>query len=123
MKTRILANSATTSGSTDSGLDQFRKNPENRPSNSVARSARSRGFGMEGIGSRKGRTVRRAVAVSAILLAAAGAIAAFAFIDFERYRSDADRVKRLAAADLAVSAAQAARADWPQWRGPNRDGA
>ncbi len=76
---------------------------------------------MEGFGRRKGRTIRRVVAVS-VFLSAAGAIAAFAFIDVERYRSDADRVKRLAAADLAVPAAQVARADWPQWRGPNRDG-
>jgi outer membrane protein assembly factor BamB len=77
---------------------------------------------MERFGGRKRRMMRWLLGVSVLLLAAACAIAAFAFIDFERYRSDADRVKRLAAADLPVAAAQAARTDWPQWRGPSRDG-
>jgi len=84
--------------------------------------AGSRGLGMEGFSARIRRSRRWFLGIGAFLLLTAGAIAAFAFIDFERYRSDDDRVTRLAAADLSTPAAPTARTDWPQWRGPNRDG-
>jgi outer membrane protein assembly factor BamB len=55
------------------------------------------------------------------LVAAISGIAAVSKFDFERYRSDPDRVDRLAVAELATSAPSAS-AEWFQWRGPNRDG-
>jgi outer membrane protein assembly factor BamB len=48
-------------------------------------------------------------------------VAAFTRLDRERRQGDAERLGRLAAAELPKPEA-AGDDDWPQWRGPNRDG-
>jgi outer membrane protein assembly factor BamB len=59
--------------------------------------------------------------VSSLLLL--GGVLAFKKLDLERYRCDPERVARLAAADLPAAPAGGLKGcDWPQWRGPNRDG-
>ena len=77
---------------------------------------------MENSGGRK-RRMRRWIlwlGIGAIVLV--GGVLAYNHFDFEHFRSDSDRVRRLAAADLHLPATIVASADWPQWRGPNRDG-
>jgi outer membrane protein assembly factor BamB len=52
-----------------------------------------------------------------------GGVLAFKKLDPERYRCDPERVEKLATAELPpTSAGGAGGGDWPQWRGPNRDG-
>jgi outer membrane protein assembly factor BamB len=60
--------------------------------------------------------------VAAILLASAS-YALFAKRDAERRREEPDRMRKLAASSLPPPApGSEGTADWPQWRGPNRDG-
>ncbi len=57
-----------------------------------------------------------------LLLAVAG-VAAYTKLDLERRQCDPERMGKLAAMDLPQpSAARDDSADWPQWRGRNRDG-
>jgi outer membrane protein assembly factor BamB len=51
-----------------------------------------------------------------------GAVVAYTKLDLEHYRCDPERVQKLADAVLP-SLEPHSTADWPQWRGPNRDGA
>lgn len=73
------------------------------------------------------RAKRRAVynlfwAGTGILVITAGA-AGLKKIDLERFRGHPERMRRLREAPLPVlDAGQAGLGDWPQWRGPNRDG-
>ena len=60
--------------------------------------------------------------LAASLLLAVG-IVAFTKLDWEKRQSDPARVAKLAQTDLSASEPTLARpGDWPQWRGPNRDG-
>ena len=71
---------------------------------------------------RRSRRLRVILWVGLSVLLATGSIAAVAQWDLEKYRSDPDRVKRLAAAEMPALSSEIARHDWPQWRGLNRDG-
>jgi outer membrane protein assembly factor BamB len=60
--------------------------------------------------------------VAAVLLLA-GVVVAFTQLDLERRRSDPGRIQKLATVSLPWGDPEPARpGDWPQWRGPNRDG-
>ena len=56
-----------------------------------------------------------------VFLPLAGAVAVKK-LDLERCRCDPGRMEKLAGADLAALEAGDGRGDWPQWRGPGRDG-
>ncbi len=57
------------------------------------------------------------------LLLAAGAVAGLTRIDWERRQCNPGRIGKLAGAELPPPETGAAEdVDWPQWRGPNRDG-
>lgn len=63
------------------------------------------------------------VGVSSGLLLVLGALAAYTKLDLERHRSDPERLERLARQALpSALPAGVAAGEWPQWRGPNRDG-
>jgi outer membrane protein assembly factor BamB len=63
------------------------------------------------------------VVIVAVLLSIAGGVAAFTKLDLERHESDPERIERLALTALpSVEGERASAKDWPQWRGPNRDG-
>ncbi len=68
---------------------------------------------------------RRGVQVLIVLvlavLALSGTAAVRNKLDLERYQADDLRLEKLRAAPL-VGGTTAATEDWPQWRGPNRDG-
>ena len=67
------------------------------------------------------RTVGWLVGFLVVLLA--GAAAMFGgHLDLERFRGDAGRLRKLREAPLLNLAGPSPGADWPQWRGPNRDG-
>jgi outer membrane protein assembly factor BamB len=69
------------------------------------------------------RTRRVFVAVVCAALGIVGAVAGFAKLDLERRHDDPDRLSHLAAASLpALDPGPTHAIDWPQWRGPNRDG-
>jgi outer membrane protein assembly factor BamB len=60
--------------------------------------------------------------VVCLLAAIAGAIA-LTKIDWEHKHANPARLKRLAEVDFGATESKATRpGDWPQWRGPNRDG-
>jgi outer membrane protein assembly factor BamB len=67
--------------------------------------------------------VGTSIAVTALALVAGGA-AFVSSLDLERFQGDAARLQKLgAAADLSSAPAKSnSSGDWPQWRGPNRDG-
>jgi outer membrane protein assembly factor BamB len=57
------------------------------------------------------------------LLLLLGGVAAFTRLDWERRQCDPERLGKLARAELPPPAPGGAEGeDWPQWRGPNRDG-
>jgi outer membrane protein assembly factor BamB len=63
-----------------------------------------------------------AAGVSIVVLLVGGVIA-FTKLDLERRAYDPERMAKLSDAKLSLfEAASAGRDDWPQWRGPNRDG-
>jgi outer membrane protein assembly factor BamB len=69
------------------------------------------------------RSSRRILWICAFLLLVAGGVAAFTKLDRERYDCDPQRVEKLAATSLpAAAGGRTGPANWPQWRGPNRDG-
>jgi outer membrane protein assembly factor BamB len=74
-------------------------------------------MGRSGMWRRRGTQLLGVLAV--ILLAGVG-VAVCSNLDWERRCEDADRMKKLALTPLPTPAA--AIAEWPQWRGPNRDG-
>ncbi|MFL5240929.1 MAG: PQQ-binding-like beta-propeller repeat protein [Gemmataceae bacterium] len=52
-----------------------------------------------------------------------GGVIAFTKMDLERYRSDSNRLRKLATTELSsANDTPNQSAGWPQWRGPNRDG-
>jgi outer membrane protein assembly factor BamB len=52
-----------------------------------------------------------------------GAVAAFVFLDREIFQTNAALLEKLAKADLSQEQPNPpTKGDWPQWRGPNRDG-
>jgi outer membrane protein assembly factor BamB len=57
------------------------------------------------------------------LLLVLGGMAGYSRLDLEHHERDPQRTARLAATELpAPSLGLAGAGDWPQWRGPNRDG-
>ncbi len=53
----------------------------------------------------------------------AGGLAVYVFLDQERFQADEARLRKLQEAVLPDSESAGAKlGDWPQWRGPNRDG-
>jgi outer membrane protein assembly factor BamB len=68
-----------------------------------------------------GRKNRILLWVGGGVLLVTGAVLAYAKLDLERYDCDPERVQKLADAVLP-SVPSRRTADWPQWRGPNRDG-
>jgi outer membrane protein assembly factor BamB len=57
------------------------------------------------------------------LLLVGGGVAAVTRMDLERHRKDPERLGRLAETVLpAIEAEEVGTDDWPQWRGPHRDG-
>jgi outer membrane protein assembly factor BamB len=66
---------------------------------------------------------RRLAAVVSALAVLAGGTVLFSRLDLERHHYDRERLVRLAVASLpSFTPNNAASADWPQWRGPHRDG-
>ncbi len=51
-----------------------------------------------------------------------GGVWAFNNFDLERRRCDPERLEKLARTELPPVVSQIMTRDWPQWRGPNRDG-
>jgi outer membrane protein assembly factor BamB len=70
----------------------------------------------------KRRSTRLLLGIGALGLLVAGAVFAFTQRDRERYDSDPERMAKLAATSLPLPGGGTGQADWPQWRGPNRDG-
>jgi outer membrane protein assembly factor BamB len=69
------------------------------------------------------RNRRVLISVGAVLVCVAGAVAGFVKMDRERRQDDPQRLDKLAVVSLPALQAPAETAtDWPQWRGPNRDG-
>jgi outer membrane protein assembly factor BamB len=63
------------------------------------------------------------VASVAIVVLLVGGVVAFTKLDLERRRYDPERMAKLSEAQLSPAQfASTERDDWPQWRGPNRDG-
>jgi len=61
--------------------------------------------------------------IGCCFLLVGGGVIAFTKIDLEHYRSDPERLQKLAATELpAVNGTPIQSANWPQWRGPNHDG-
>jgi outer membrane protein assembly factor BamB len=61
--------------------------------------------------------------VSAALIVAAGGIAVYVFLDRERFQADEALLRKLQDVVFPDSEVGSAKpGDWPQWRGPNRDG-
>jgi outer membrane protein assembly factor BamB len=56
------------------------------------------------------------------LLGVFGALASYHFFFSGRLFNDPDKIRELQAANLPVQTSQPGPSDWPQWRGPNRDG-
>jgi outer membrane protein assembly factor BamB len=56
------------------------------------------------------------------LLLVLGGVWAFSNLDLERRREDSDRLAKLAKIEIPSVASLVKSHDWPQWRGPNRDG-
>src|SRR5262249_44146138 len=70
---------------------------------------------------RRGRWVF--VTSGAILLIIIGSLIAYHNLDLEHFQSHSERMRKLQADPLVgVPSASAIAGDWPQWRGPNRDG-
>jgi outer membrane protein assembly factor BamB len=69
------------------------------------------------------RPIRFVLAVATGLLLVAGGVAAYSRLDRERFRCDPLPMQKLASAAIPPSIPdQTGPEDWPQWRGPNRDG-
>jgi outer membrane protein assembly factor BamB len=69
------------------------------------------------------QTARRAVFATGLgLLAILSIAAALQKLDLERFHSDPELVSRLQTSLSTRRATLSSVADWPQWRGPNRDG-
>jgi outer membrane protein assembly factor BamB len=72
---------------------------------------------------RRQRLGRIFLFLCAALMVAAGGLAAYVFLDQERFQADEARLQKLREAVLPDSEAAGVKSsDWPQWRGPNRDG-
>jgi outer membrane protein assembly factor BamB len=57
-----------------------------------------------------------------ILLLLIGGVWAYHSLDLERRRDDPERLRKLSQTEVPTFAPQVVTGDWPQWRGPNRDG-
>jgi outer membrane protein assembly factor BamB len=62
------------------------------------------------------------VGIGAGILLAVGAALAIPRLDLKHHRADAKRLEKLAKLELRSAVSSAGASDWPQWRGPNRDG-
>src|SRR3954462_13460272 len=72
----------------------------------------------------KRRPLWVACGIGGVSLLIVGAVAAVSKLDLERHASDAERLEKLARMPLpSTGAAPSQGRGWPQWRGPNRDGA
>jgi outer membrane protein assembly factor BamB len=61
--------------------------------------------------------------LSAGIMMILGGVAVYHFLDREVFHQNSELIQRLASAELAEqSSSQAPVGEWPQWRGPNRDG-
>src|SRR5262249_13490949 len=63
------------------------------------------------------------LATGSIIVLLVGGVVAFTKLDLERRQYDPERMAKLSEAQLSTfEPAGAERDDWPQWRGPARDG-
>jgi outer membrane protein assembly factor BamB len=63
------------------------------------------------------------LASAAVVVFLVGGVVAFTKLDLERRQFDPERMAKLSEAQLSpFDVASVERGDWPQWRGPNRDG-
>src|SRR3989442_10698837 len=61
--------------------------------------------------------------LSAGLMMILGGVAAYFFLDREVFQRNAERMRKLEQADLSTSTTEPnLTGQWPQWRGPKRDG-
>jgi outer membrane protein assembly factor BamB len=61
------------------------------------------------------------IAAGALLIT--GGVAAFSKVDLEHFEFDPQRVEKISTAEfMTQDAGQLGPSDWPQWRGPNRNG-
>ena len=73
--------------------------------------------------SERKRSGRIYVWVSAGLMMVLGGLAAYFFLDREVFQRNAERMRKLEQADLSTSTQEPnLTGQWPQWRGPERDG-
>lgn len=71
-------------------------------------------------GKRRNRWVLLGIGLGFLLV---GGVAAFTKLDLERRQVDQERLAKLAVTELPTPAPlRTGLGDWPQWRGPNRDG-
>src|SRR6516164_11116545 len=72
---------------------------------------------------KKGRKARMYLWLIAGLVMLLGGVAAYLFLDREIFQVNPMLLLKLANADLSQEPGEkTAAGDWPQWRGPNRDG-
>ena len=68
------------------------------------------------------RGVGLGVGACFVLLLLLGGVWAFSRLDLERRHFDPERLEKLARVHVPPAVSQSKTSDWPQWRGPNRDG-
>jgi outer membrane protein assembly factor BamB len=65
---------------------------------------------------------RIGIVTGSVLLLLIGGVFAYTKLDLERHSCDLERLEKLEKIEPPTSSADFLIGDWPQWRGPNRDG-